>query len=506
MVSFKDYVSLKEAKDWKADVLTTTLPKGFVPPLSLRPIIKAFLSSGNIILQKDTSGKHISMPKKSLYLVGGSVRDFISGKTPKDLDLATNATPEQIALILSAAGFKRAEDRSGKDGQQMHLPSQVETEDGAAKIEDMKPGDKRFWFIKGRDSSPEKKAFVISAVVDGEEYEIATFRKDAKVTDGAAEVDFTDNPKEDADRRDLTYNSLYIDLTKPDGENKILHDPTRQGLSDLEQKRTRTVGKAEERFEEDPLRVMRAIRFHCRFSGGGELDPDIKNTIPKFRNLHERVAIERIRDEFLKGLLHPEIDPSCYLKIYHNTGMMDTVFPGVDVDLTVPDQFKNKKDKVLSLAWLLRRNPRQKVGEVLSPYRNVHGQEKPTGWQVEERKSVLFLLHLTDFDPSNIVGHTRQRLGTGLSDDQIRDWVAATGHGKPVWAKMVTAFSGYRPNVKWEDAQKAGLDICPVCAHDPFSAECHACKGSRKLPPEHRGHVISGLETERFKKHLSSSS
>jgi tRNA nucleotidyltransferase/poly(A) polymerase len=502
MKAFKDFVNLREANDWKSEVLTTTLQKGFTPPISLRPIIKAFLGSGNIVLQKDTSGKHLTMPKKSLFLVGGSVRDLISGKTPKDLDLATNATPEQIATILSGAGFKRADDRSGKKGKELHLPTEVETEEGISRIEDMKPGDKKFWFIKGRDNSPEKKAFVISAVVNGEEYEIATFRKDAKVEDGQAAVDFTDNPRDDAARRDLTYNSLYIELSKADSENKTLIDPTRQGLTDLEQKKTRTVGKAEERFDEDPLRVMRAIRFHCRFSGGGELDPDIKKAIPKFANLHERVAIERIRDEFLKGLLHPEIDPACYLGTYKSTGLLNTVFPGVSVDLSVPDQFKNKKDKVLSLAWLLRNNPKQKVAEVLSPHRTVHGEPKPTGWQLEEKKAILFLHSLTEFDPKNVLLHTRQRLGTGLSDEQIRDWVGVTGQGKPQWNKMITAFSSYKPGVKWEDAQQSGHDICPECGNSPFSAACQACKGTGKLPAEHRGRVIGNLEAERFKKHL----
>lgn len=397
-MKFKQFVLLKEAgttTDWRSEALTTQLDKGFIPPPKMRPIIKAFLNSDKIVLQKDTGPKSVTMPKKSLYLVGGPVRDFIKGKSIKDYDLATNATPEQIALILSNAGFKRAGDRSGKTGTPLSLPEVFwnDESDKPTKVQDASGDDSRVWFIKGRDNSDERKPFVISAVVDGEEFEIATFRKDAKVTDGAAAVDFVDNPKHDADRRDLTYNALYIELTKPDAENKTLIDPTRQGMTDLEQGRTRTVGKAEDRFNEDPLRIMRAIRFHCRFSQNQELDKDILKALPKFMNLAERVALERIRDEFLKGLLHPDIDPRCYLSIYKKTGLLNVIFPGLVFDPPngVPTEFTDKQDKALSLAWLLQHNPVDKVTQALAPERTVGDASKPTGWQVEERKAVVFL-------------------------------------------------------------------------------------------------------------------
>src|SRR5690606_36996563 len=129
--------------------------------------------------------------------------------------------------------------------------------------------------------SEDGKVFVIGANVDGEEFDIATFRKDAKVTDGAAEVDFVDNPHADASRRDLTINALYIELSKADGENSKLYDPTGKGFHDVKHNIVRTVGKAEERFQEDKLRVLRAIRFHCKFGSGSQMDQEIEKAIPK---------------------------------------------------------------------------------------------------------------------------------------------------------------------------------------------------------------------------------
>jgi tRNA nucleotidyltransferase/poly(A) polymerase len=342
------------------------------------------------------------------------------------------------------------------------------------------------WYVKGRDNSPERKAFVIGAVVNGEEFDIATFRRDAKVEDGQAAVDFADNPKEDAIRRDLTINALYIELNNPDGENKKLYDPTGHGHYDLENGRVRTVGKAEERFQEDPLRVMRAIRFHCKFGKSDELDPEIKAAVPKFLNLDERIAIDRIRGEFLKGLMDPEVDLRKYLATYQNTRLLHTVFPGLRFDgpATIPVQFSDRKDKVLALAWILQHNPIEKVDQALSPYRQVGGEKKDTGWQTQERNAVIFLLKLKDFQPDQVYHMMKGRAGTGLSPKQIKDW--ADMFHKPGqtsnWGHRVKAFADHVPSVKWE--------------HVPQHV-------AQSVQPHERGHVIAALEVEKFKDKLS---
>lgn len=499
MKKFSDFFTLKEeqedaspspGKEWRKHFIQ--LEKGFTPPPKMRPIIEAFLDSGNIELSGDTT-KSPTMPKKSLFLVGGPVRDFLLGKSIKDYDLATNATPEQTAHILTNGGFKMSPERSGKEGKPLDLsfnPQQTQQ------------GDKKIWFVKGRDSSAERKAFVISAVVDGEEFEIATFRRDAKVTDGAAEVDFVDNPHEDASRRDLTINALYIELTKADGENTKLFDPTGKGWHDVKNGSVRAVGSADKRFEEDKLRVMRAIRFHCRFGTNAKMDPDIEKAIPRFKHL-DGVALERVRDEFLKGLMHPDVDTKCYLGIYKRTGLLERVFPNVSFDSPngMPAEFTDKKDKPLALAWLLQHNPIEKVAEVLAPTRFSGGEDRPTGWTTQERKSILFLLKLKEFNPDQLPNFMRMREGTGLSNQQIRDWVDmfkhpnTDKHRRPWWARHVKAFADHENTTRWPDLQARGLDKCPNCQ----GQGCEVCGGTGQMPPHMRSSKIGELEIEKFK-------
>ncbi len=482
MRSFEKFVEAKEGS--KAETYHD-LEKGFIPPDKMRSIIRAFLNSGQIIIQQDST-KPVTMSKKKLFLVGGPVRDFISGKTPKDFDLATSATPAQVGMILSAAGFKYGGDRSGKQkaGTEFKVQKHFAVVDGKdIEVEDAQHGDKYIWFLKGRDSSADLKPFVVSAISNGEEFEIATFRKDAKVTDGAAEVDFVDNPAEDASRRDLTINALYIELTKPDGENKKLYDPTGKGMHDLTSKSVRTVGKAEDRFNEDPIRIMRALRFQCRFGKGGQLHSDIEKAIPKFLNLHERIAMERIREEFLKGLLHPDIDSKCYLSLYKRTGLLNTVFPGVNYNVNIPEEFESKKDKSLALAWGLQNNPLNKVAEVLSADRK---------WGGMERKAVLFLLKLNEFSPDDVHRHFKERAGTGLSNQQIEAWVKmhhASGSNRPAWSNMISKFSNYKPSVSWGDIESQGGHIGP---------------DNLPVPNHERGGIVSKWEADKFKKGLGS--
>jgi len=508
--SFKDYVVFKEEgepsngasqKDWRKEF--HQLEKGFIPPPKMRPIIEAFLESSSIKVMHDTS-KPVTLPKKSLFLVGGPVRDFLAGKTIKDYDLATNATPEQVALILSAGGFHMAPERGGS------------TQEGKADAAGKEPkplkltfrpklaekGDKKIWFIKGRDSSEDRKVFVISAVVDGEEFEIATFRRDAKVTDGAASVDFVDNPTEDASRRDLTINAMYIELTKADGENSKLYDPTGKGLHDARNKLVRTVGKAKDRFNEDKLRVMRAIRFHCRFGSGMRMDKDIEDSLADFADLRG-VALERVRDEFLKGLLHPDVDIERYIKIYNRTGLIKRVFPGVQVNMNIPSEFTSRKDKPLALAWLLQGNPIEAVDSALSDKRDERGEQTPTGWSTQERRAVVFLLELLEFTPQDRAKMLKKMGGTGLTADQIREWInmfrrnegGKTLDSRPTWANHMRKFADNdRPLAKWDDVMQGGKDTCDKCR----GPGCAYCGGTGKLPMHMRGKAVDELENERF--------
>lgn len=150
-------------------------------------------------------------------VVGGFVRDFFLGLDPKDLDIATNARPGQIAEL----------------------------------------------FPQGRILSP-SQAFPV-VLVQG--IEIATFRKDLDCNSRQdVRVEYADSFQEDAQRRDFTVNALGWD----DREWKTL-DPTGLGLDDLGRKLIRFVGDPQDRLREDPLRAFRAVRFAAKLGFDLEL-------------------------------------------------------------------------------------------------------------------------------------------------------------------------------------------------------------------------------------------
>lgn len=531
MKSFKQFVLIKESEagerdgqgkknnNWKKETEHITLPKGFIPPSKMRPVIRAFEKSKDIVVHDDLS-KPATMPKKTLYLVGGPVRDFVKGKSINDYDLATNATPEQVGQILSGAGFKYSGDRSGKEGKEFNAPKSVKYSDkeSPVKVEKSTGDDHMTWFVQGRDNSPEQKVFVIGAKVGDEVFEIATFRKDVNVVDGEAEVDFVDDPREDAARRDLTINAMYIPLDKADKENKKLYD-FHGGHEDLKKGVVKTVGSAEDRFEEDPLRVFRTIRFHCRFGANSELDPEVKKAIPKFLNMGDRLrGLNRIKDEFEKALKHPEIDPKCYIGILKSTKLLDILFPGVvfDPPSGMPQEIRSERDKILQVAWLLQHNPMSKIKEVLGVSREAGGVghtprgPKQTGWQAIDSKAVEFLLRLKDFSPNEVYHYIKSAKGTGLSTNQMRKWVEMFGGEKRADIKGVDPVSvgklanymdrfGGQVQSKWEAGGPE--DKCEMCngQGEINGFLCPECKGQKTLKPEKRGSVIARMESDKFK-------
>ncbi len=206
------------------------------------------------------------------YIVGGAVRDLWMGLQPQDFDLVSNASPEQIQSL-----FPRTLDVG--------------------------------------------KTFGIIVVVTEEgKVEIARFRTDGAYTDGRhpSEVKFS-NPAEDARRRDFTVNALFYDSAKGEVLDYV------GGVEDLRACKLRTVGDPAQRFEEDALRMLRAVRFLCQLSQRKFiLDPSI---LPAIRVLSERIKLvsrERITQEMEKILLSP--DPGLGLRAIIDAGLWEGIF------------------------------------------------------------------------------------------------------------------------------------------------------------------------------------
>lgn len=272
---------------------------------------------------------------KPLYVVGGAVRDYLFHQhdedpnkkpyKPKDIDLSTPASPEEITQILDKSGIK---------------------------------------------SVPKGESFgVISAIVNKKEYEIASFRSewyDPENGDGRRpdKVQTGVSAKADASRRDLTMNALFYDINnKKIVDFNLNHEGKGQGFEDIRNKVARPVGNARDRFREDKLRIPRLIRFFSRFNSSyimSHLDKDTIEAIHEFKDL-AGVSPERVRAEFLAGLDKCKTIPM-YLNNYQAFNLLNTVvFPGLSISSEIIPSLGITRDPIVVLASLLRENNPENV-------------------------------------------------------------------------------------------------------------------------------------------------
>lgn len=197
----------------------------------------------------------------NLWFVGGCVRDTVLGHEPKDVDLCTDATPDEALEIYKAA--KRVK----------YFPTGIKH--GTVTVV-LKPGHP----------------------LPLETYEITSLRTETEHDGRHAIVAYTRDLNEDLSRRDLMINAMAQDF---DGN---IIDPF-GGMSDLQNERVRMVGNAEERFVEDYLRILRFFRFHARFAGLRPLDADAERAIAATKDRLVDISGERIWQEMKKILVGP---------------------------------------------------------------------------------------------------------------------------------------------------------------------------------------------------------
>jgi poly(A) polymerase len=243
------------------------------------------------------------------YVVGGAVRDLLLGVAPKDFDIATDATPEQIK-----SHFRRA-------------------------------------IIIGR------RFRLVHVMFGAETIEVSTFRAYGDVdrsTDehGRVLADNVFGPQhEDAARRDFTINALYYDPTTQ--EVLDYHD----GVRDVQRKRLRIIGEPAARYREDPVRMLRAVRFAAKL--GFEIDAATRAPIARLAKLIENVPAARLFDEMLKLLMSGH-SVACISRL-RAEGLHHGVLPLLDVILEQP---KGERFVMLALA---RTDERARAGKRVAP-------------------------------------------------------------------------------------------------------------------------------------------
>lgn len=262
------------------------------------------------------------------YFAGGCVRDLLLGVAPKDYDIATSATPGQVADV-----FPKAVGVGAAFGV-MLLP--------------LPEGD----------------------------VEIATFRADGAYIDGRhpTDVRFT-TPEEDAQRRDFTINALFLD---PASDTIIDYV---DGQADIKRKCIRAVGEAERRFEEDHLRLLRAVRFSARL--GYTIEPGTLAAMRARRKRIHRTSAERIRDELLKMLT--EGAASTALRLLDDSGLLEEVLPEVSLMKGVPQPPEYHPEGDVFVHTLLVQDRLNRPSPALALGALLHDCGKPSTYTVTDR-------------------------------------------------------------------------------------------------------------------------
>lgn len=242
---------------------------GFENPISkIHPIPEDWNSTAAAIAERHV--RRLTDRGFEAYWVGGCVRDLLLGLSPKDYDIATNATPDQVEML-----FPR--------------------------------------------TIPVGKQFGVILVLDqGVQTEIATFRTESGYSDGRRpdSVKFC-SAKEDASRRDFTINGIFL--------NPLERQPLDWvgGIQDLENGLIRAIGDPVERFSEDHLRMLRAVRFATRFDF--QLEPKTLSAIQSRASNITLVSPERIRAELIRILLAPKLAGG--LRLLEESGLFQWLFP-----------------------------------------------------------------------------------------------------------------------------------------------------------------------------------
>lgn len=236
------------------------------------------------------------------FIVGGCVRDFLLAKTPKDWDITTNALPKDIKKI----------------------------------------------FTKTIDTGIEHGT--VTVVINKNNYEVTTYRIDGEYADfrHPKKVSFTSNIREDLSRRDFTINAIAYNPTSN------IYIDFFDGKIDINNKIVKGVGIPEVRFNEDALRMMRAVRFVNQL--GFQIEKNTFNAIKKNAYLIKKISIERIRDEFIKLISSDYIEN---LILLEKSNLLQYFLPEISIKIN-SDYNKNiiilkniKNNYILRLTFLL---------------------------------------------------------------------------------------------------------------------------------------------------------
>jgi tRNA nucleotidyltransferase/poly(A) polymerase len=335
---------------------------------------------------------------KKLYLVGGSVRDFINNEKPKDFDLATDATPDEVLSML-------------KNKYKVKLQ-----------------GEAFGVVVAYTEDQP-----------DG--IEIATFREDiygellGKTRNPT--VKFTTIDK-DVQRRDITFNGLFFDLDKREIIDLV------GGVDDIKNKIVRMIGDASLRIKEDPLRILRLFRIATRYRF--QIDEKTKDAIHENHDL-STISRERIWDNSGIGEINKawkqSKDFSEYLNYFTEFDMWDDIFPGSIINKNIGI---SPYLEVYIANLFVNENTQTLLNKLVQKYKI----------EVDFARKVVFLIDLINLksiiDREEILIIYKKKEISRVNDDVIKNWYQLNNLNDLIYSK----FLDFKPSVSAEELMQKG--------------------------------------------------
>lgn len=308
----------------------------------LKPIIEAFLNADKVSIGYSTLEKNKglvkpTLKKKNLYLTGGALRDHLQSITKSNYDVVTDATPDEIIMILNNA-----------ETNFIFLSTKEEAE----------PTDIIFYPSRFDD---ENNIMELTVEKNGQKVFLSTLNLNNKDRlKNVKKSKFTTSIEQDSKTRDITINALYLKLKNPDGDNSELLDPV-GGAHDLRSGQIVTIGHPEEALKRYPYLGFRLASICTRFSHDKKIPDKIIDAMKTMGNLDLDPHI--LKDIFVKVVEDTTslLDP--YLQNLSDSGMMLQLFPECMISDLRPDLPNNK---ITLIAYLLYKNSSEKIKKTLN--------------------------------------------------------------------------------------------------------------------------------------------
>ena len=332
---------------------------------------------------------------KKLYVVGGAVRDFLNGEKPKDFDLCTDATPDEVIKILS----------------------------------------------NNYKTNLQGKVFGVVVVYTNDQpkgMEIATFREDVY----GDKLGTTRNPdvtfstiEKDIERRDIQYNALFFDLDKKEIIDLV------NGIEDLNNKITKFVGNPDLRILEDPLRILRVIRFNCRYKF--TIDSKTEESIIKNKKKLDIITKERFwnkdNGEIIKAWIQAK-DFSDYLNYFKKFGLFEEIFPGLLINDNI---IKTNSLETYLANLLIKNNTSSLLNKMIYDFKI----------ETDISRKVAFLIDLLKLNYENVLDIYKKKNVCHISDTMILEWYRINNIKDPIF----DSFLKYQPTVSSEELMNKGF-------------------------------------------------